>query len=163
MGGLLSRMKYNKQKIEAGLHELMRMRIGDLEKAVKETSKKITMCTPEFYNALRNYDQANQIASTMINTSEYVTQSTKLLLQGMDDLKKPLDENYINQKLGEMNLNVRAVKTLARMNLLESPIKDLAQKTEIDLLCIKGCGENTFQELRKILTEGGLDFKDYRK
>lgn len=156
-------MEYDKKKIEEGLHELMKMRIGNLEEAIKKTSETTTISTPQVYDALKTYSEANTISSTIIDTSGYVTKSIQLLLQGFENLKKPLDRDYISKKLAELNLSVRARKILTRMKLLESPIADLAQKTEIDVRSIKGAGDLTFNELRGILTLGGLDFKYYKK
>ena len=149
-------MIYDNKKIEEGFHELMKMRVGELEKALDSNMPQpISMV-----KAIQSYRTIEMSAREFISTSNYERKFDNLL----ENFKSSLDKPYVNRKLKEFNLTPRARQVLRRKKLLESSVANLAQKTKEDLLIeTKGCGKKTLQELRKILTDGGLDFKDYRK
>ena len=141
------------------MHELMKMRVGNLEEAVNKTKGTENISTPEVINFMEDYEKAQEFATDIINVSPYVIRFTKILMDGVKNLKKPLDEDYINKKLKDFNLSARASNSLTRMKLYGSTVADLAQKIENEVRSIMGVGNSTFNELRKILTDGGLDFK----
>ena len=157
------KMEYNHKKIQEGMHELMKMRVGDLEESVNKTKGTENISTPEVINFMEDYEKTQEFATDIINVSPYVIRFTKILMDGVKNLKMPKDKDYSQRKLNSFELSGHASNSLTRMHLYNGTVEDLAKKTEIDVRCVKGVGDKTVQRFKQILTEGGLDFRDYRK
>lgn len=68
-----------------------------------------------------------------------------------------LSHPCLDQIVNDTELSVRALNCLKNADI--KTIGDLTQKTEADLLRLRGCGKRSVNEIREILIEIGLDLR----
>jgi hypothetical protein len=90
--------------------------------------------------------------------SKKITELQKELdeLKKKVNIKKPLEE--IDKPLSEIELSFRVVNCLSKTNI--KTLRELANRTEAQMLNIRSLGKKTLFDLREILNSFGLDFKN---